>query len=52
MDNLCVIVSSLKQRYKNIWMNGVSVSSSKADSSFFCFDLIPINQIMITEKEA
>lgn len=38
-------VTSLSQRYNNVWVKGGAVPSSEADSRAFSFDIIPSSQI-------
>lgn len=40
-----IIARGLSQRYNNVWINGVAMPGSEADSRSFSFDLIPSGQI-------
>jgi outer membrane receptor protein involved in Fe transport len=45
IDERFIIVRGLSQRYNNVWLNGLSIPGTEADSRAFPFDLIPSSQI-------
>ncbi|MCI2081834.1 MAG: carboxypeptidase-like regulatory domain-containing protein [Bacteroidales bacterium] len=45
IDGRYLVARGLSQRYNDVWVDGISVPSSEADTRSFSFDMIPAGQV-------